>query len=103
MTPDEILHRVGEQLGVRRVFGEPVEHDGVVIVPVAVATGGGGAGTGPGPESGAGLGGMVRAVGVYAVSNGRVRFVPVIDTTALAAVGLAAVGLLLYRARRHRG
>ncbi|MDF2969443.1 MAG: hypothetical protein K0Q93_3221 [Nocardioidaceae bacterium] len=41
MTPDDILTRVGDQLGIRRVFGEPIERDGVTVVPVAVSVGGG--------------------------------------------------------------
>ena len=28
MTPDDILTRMGDQLGIRRVFGELVERDG---------------------------------------------------------------------------
>jgi uncharacterized spore protein YtfJ len=103
MTPEEILHRAGDQLSVRRVFGEPIEHDGVVVVPVSVAVGGGGGGTGPDEQgSGAGLGGMVRAIGVYSISNRDVRFVPAVDATALAVVGLAALGLLLRTRRRCR-
>lgn len=102
MSPDDILTRVGEQLGIRRVFGEPIERDGITVVPVAVAIGGGGGGTGPDEQgSGGGVGGMVRGIGVYAVSNGQVRFVPAIDTTALAAMGVLLAGLLL-RARRRR-
>ena len=47
MSPDDILTRVGDQLGIKRVFGQPIERDGVTVVPVAVAFGGGGGGTGP--------------------------------------------------------
>lgn len=102
MSPDDVLTRVGDQLGIRRVFGEPIERDGITVVPVAVAIGGGGGGTGPDEQgSGGGIGGMVRGIGVYAVSNGQVRFVPAIDTTALAAMGVLLAGLLL-RARRRR-
>ena len=102
MNPDDILTRVGDQLGIRRVFGEPIERDGVTMVPVAVAIGGGGGGTGPDEQgSGGGFGGVVRGIGVYAISNGQVRFVPAIDTTALAGLGVPMAGLLL-RARRRR-
>ncbi|MGB7817961.1 MAG: hypothetical protein WBL35_04390 [Ornithinibacter sp.] len=101
MTAHEILERAADQLSIRRVFGEPVEHDGVVLVPVAVGIGGGGGGSGPDDQgSGGGVGGMVRAIGAYSISNQQVRFVPAVDTTALAAMGLVAFGLLL-RARRH--
>lgn len=103
MTPDDILQRVGDQVGIRRVFGEPVERDGIVVVPVAVALGGGGGGTGPDDNGGGGgFGGLVRGIGVYAVANGQVRFVPAIDTTALAALGVLLAGLVL-RARRRSG
>jgi uncharacterized spore protein YtfJ len=102
MTVEQILERTGEHLGVRRVFGEPVEHDGVVLVPVAVAIGGGGGGAGPeGQGTGGGLGGVVRGIGAYVISERRVRFVPAVDTTALAALGVVGLGLLL-RSRRGR-
>ena len=84
-----------DALGVRRVFGDPIEHGTVVLVPVAVAIGGGGGGVGPdGHSRGGGLGGIVRGIGAYAVSDGEVRFVPAFDTTALAALGLLAVCLV---------
>lgn len=103
MGPDDILTRVGDQLGIRRVFGEPIERDGITVVPVAVAIGGGGGGAGPDDQgSGGGFGGVVRGIGVYAISNGQVRFVPAIDVTSLAGLGVLLAGLLL-RARRRRG
>ena len=103
MTPEEIVTRVGDQLGIRRVFGEPVERDGLVVIPVAVAIGGGGGGNAPDEQgSGAGFGGMVRGIGVYAISNGQVRFVPAVDTTALAGIGVLLVGLVLHARRRPR-
>ena len=103
MTPEEIVTRVGDQLGIRRVFGEPVESDGLVVIPVVVAIGGGGGGSGPDEQgSGAGFGGMVRGIGVYAISNGQVRFIPAIDTTALAAMGVLLAGLALLTRRRTR-
>ena len=103
MTPDDILTRVGDQLGIRRVFGEPVERDGVLVIPVAVAIGGGGGGTGPDEQgSGGGFGGVVRGIGVYAITNGQVRFIPAIDTTALAALGVILASLVLRTQRRRR-
>lgn len=106
MTPDDILERIGDQVGVRRAFGQPVEHAGIMVVPVAVAIGGGGGGTGPDEQgSGSGFGGMVRGIGVYEIKAGRVRFVPAVDTTALAAIGVVLAGLVLRATapRRRRG
>ncbi|MCA1783754.1 MAG: hypothetical protein ABR500_03845 [Dermatophilaceae bacterium] len=102
MTTDDILTRVGDQLSIRRVFGDVVERDGVMVIPVAVAIGGGDAGTSPDEQgSGGGFGGVVRGIGDYTISNGQVRFIPAIDTTALAAMGVLLAGLVL-RARRRR-
>jgi uncharacterized spore protein YtfJ len=103
MTPEDILERVGEQVGVRRVFGAPVEHGGVMVVPVAVAIGGGGGNEGlGGVGSGAGFGGMVRGIGVYEIKDGQARFVPAVDTTALAALGVLLAGLVLRATSRRR-
>lgn len=102
MTPENILERVGDQLGIRRVFGEPIERDGVVVVPVAVSIGGGGGGSAPDEQGiGGGFGGVVRGIGVYAISGGHVRFIPAVDTTALAALGVLLTGIVL-RARGRR-
>ncbi len=104
MTPESILEQVGDQLGIRRVFGEPIERDGVTVIPVAVAIGGGGGGTAPHEQgTGGGFGGVVRGIGVYSISGGQVRFIPAIDTTALAAMGVLLTGLVLRaRSRRRR-
>ena len=101
--PADVLSRVGDQISVRRVFGEPVERDGVLVIPVAVAVGGGGGGSGPDDQgSGGGFGGMVRGIGVYSIRDGQVRFVPAIDVTALAAVGLLFARAVI-RGTRRRG
>ena len=102
MTPEDILTRVGDQLGIRRVFGDPIERDGITVIPVAVAIGGGGGGTGPDEQgSGGGFGGMVRGIGVYAIRDGQVRYTPAVDTTALAALFVLTL-VAVARARRRR-
>ena len=103
MTPDDILTQVGEQLGIRRVFGEPIEREGITVIPVAVAIGGGGGGSAPDDQgSGGGFGGVVRGIGVYSISNAQVRFVPAIDATALVAMGVLVTGLVLRARNRAR-
>ena len=53
--------------------------------------------------TGGGFGGVVRGIGVYTISNGQVRFIPAIDTTALVAMGVLLTGLVLRaRSRRQR-
>jgi len=105
MTPDDILARAGDQLSVRRVFGKPVEHDGILVIPVAVAVGGGGGGAGPDEQgSGGGFGGIVRGIGAYTVNEGKVRYVPAIDVVALTALGLLLARTITKAVgrRRHR-
>ena len=106
MTPDELLARAGDQLSVRRVFGEPIKHDGVLVIPVAVAVGGGGGGAGPDDQgAGGGFGGIVRGIGAYSIRDGQVRYIPAVDAVALAAIALLLARTLTHafrRARRHR-
>jgi uncharacterized spore protein YtfJ len=74
-------------IAVRRVFGEPIERDGVTIVPVAAVLGGLG-GTTDNPEHpapaergrpGSGLLLGARPLGVYVIGDGRVRWRPALD------------------------
>jgi uncharacterized spore protein YtfJ len=97
------MTKAGDQLGVRRVFGEPIERDGVTVIPVAVALGGGGGGTGPdGQGAGGGFGGIVRGIGAYTISDGRVRFVPAVDVVALSGIALLLTRTLTRAVRHHR-
>ena len=105
MTIEEIFARVGDQVSVRRVFGEPIERDGITIVPVAVVAGGGGGGQGPEETgSGGGVGICSRGLGVFAIREGQVRFVPAIDVMGigvLAVIGVGLIGKSLRKRRRH--
>jgi uncharacterized spore protein YtfJ len=95
----------------RRVFGDPIEKDGVTVIPVAMVAGGGGGGTGPaeGAEDtesgGGGFSGMARPAGVYVLRGDDVQWRAAIDVTLLgmAVIALAALTVLVMgRALRHR-
>ena len=105
MDIDAILAQARDTVTVKRVFGEPIERDGTLIIPVAAVLGGGGGGTGSRPdrpeESGGGFGVWARPLGVYVVRDGRVDFRPTLDITALALVG-AFLWSRLLRARTRR-
>jgi len=45
MDPQLILAQAQDALWARRVFGDPIQADGVTMVPVAAVAGGGGGGT----------------------------------------------------------
>ncbi len=120
MEPTEILKQAADTLTVRRVFGEPIERDGVLVVPVARVRGGAGAGSGEagnaqpegegrGPTGGGGgWGAEARGVGVFVISGGDVRWVPALDVNRVILGGqiTAVIALLVIRsiikARRSR-
>jgi uncharacterized spore protein YtfJ len=105
MEVGQVLARAGETMSAGRVFGQPVEREGVTLVPVAWVIGGGGGGVGGPPESpgdGAGFGLAAIPIGAYVIKNGEARFVPTYDVGFLTLIGVGLVKKLLKR-RRHRG
>ncbi len=110
------------------IFGSPVEHGGVVVIPLGRmrggAGGGGGRGVGPadrdagaipsdewqGPDSGVGAGWGVdaRALGAIVIRGDRVRYIPAVDVTRIVSVsmmGMAVAAVLaprILRAARRR-
>ena len=108
MDIDALLASAKDTITVKRVFGEPVERDGTLIIPAAVVVGGGGGGQRQGQpdrpgETGGGFGVWARPIGVYVVRDGRVQFRPAIDVVPLA-IGAALLMPWLLRAWiRRRG
>ncbi len=108
MDAAQLLERAKDVLSIKRVFGEPIEHDGVLMVPVAIVLGGGGGGMGTGPDAQEGGGGgfalVARPVGVYVIKNGNVSFEPTIDVSSIVFLGLILFRTLLRRRskRKHR-
>jgi len=121
----DIVLRAQDVLTVRRVFGEPIERDGVTVIPVARVLGGGRAGIGEdgaGPGGGGGTGGRgagsgggygLKAVpaGVMVIRGGTVSWRPAVDVDRVALGGqlvavVALVGAFLtirrYLALRAR-
>lgn len=129
-TLDEIIKGTRDTYTVGRVFGDPIERDGVTIIPVATVAGGGGGGSGieaaphhdlelpegaeggapktaPSEGSGGGFGGMAKPAGVYVIKDGDVSFQPTVDVNKLASgafflTGIVVVFALLTRRCRRR-
>ncbi|WP_037304981.1 sporulation protein [Amycolatopsis orientalis] len=104
MGLEKIVGVMRDNLTVRRVYGEPVENDGVVIIPAASVIGGGGGGHGSEQEKEGEGGGFIlaaRPVGAYVLKGGDVRWVPAVDVTFLGAVFAITVAAI-HRARRRR-
>ena len=104
----ETLRQVVDGTTAGRVFGTPVEHDGIVVLPAAKVGGGagGGSGTGPAPEGpeaggpGGGFGVSAKPMGVFVIGGGKVRWHPAIDVNRIILGGQIVVvtGLLVVRA-----
>jgi len=107
MDVEALIAEAKDTMHIKRVFGEPIERDGSLIIPVAVVAGGGGGGSNDGqPEqpagSGGGFGVWARPIGVYVVRDGQVTFQPAIDTAALAMAAAFLLSRLLRPRRRGR-
>ncbi|NTU75494.1 MAG: hypothetical protein HGA53_00340 [Anaerolineaceae bacterium] len=121
---DGMIERLERSANIKKVFGDPIEMQGKVIIPVARVTYGFGGGTGgydPSGKStesiepsenddtarigwgeGGGGGVMVRPLGVIEITPERTRFLPVNivkQLIAAAAFGLLA-GLLISRGHK---
>ncbi len=113
--------RVAEKIGstgVTTVFGQPVEREGVTVIPVARAMWGFGAGTGldnPSKDKqstptgigmsfgdGGGGGVMIEPVGYIELANGQARFRPivVVPVVPLAIAGGVVLAILVLRGLR---
>jgi len=84
------------------VYGTPVVHDGVTVIPVARATYGvgGGSGTGPNAQGGTGGGGgvTIKPLGFIELKAGHSRFRPIRRSVVPLVAVSGLVALLLLRA-----
>jgi uncharacterized spore protein YtfJ len=106
MNIDELLAQARDTMTVKRVYGEPIERDGALVIPAAEVRGGGGGGSGEGPAggtegsgSGGGFGVIARPVGAFVVRDGEVSWQPAVDVTRIVIGGqlVAIVGFLTLR------
>ena len=115
MDSRELIKGVREALSVRQVFGEPVERDGVTVIPAATVIGGGGGGGGVEQPSsqdheaeaqgqsglGVGFGGLMWPAGAFEIRDDRVTWRPAIDVTrVLVLVLVLAIAVVRARGRR---
>ncbi|KZE91041.1 hypothetical protein [Microbacterium sp. TNHR37B] len=83
------LGKQSASLGVRSVYGEQQDVDGVRVIPVAISWSGFGAGEDPERGSGGGGGGVAIPVGAYIRRGDDLRFDP--NLVSLVAVGIPFV------------
>jgi uncharacterized spore protein YtfJ len=95
---DALLQGHRDAINVRRVYGDPVERDGVTVVPAALVIGGTGGGGDNDSNGGGGLGVFARPVGAWEIRDGTVRWRPVIDLNRVLLV-FGVIGLFALRWR----
>ncbi len=103
MNVDEMLAGARDAMTVRRVYGDPIERDGILVIPAATVKGGGGGG-GDAESSGGGFGAIATPAGAWVIRDGEASWQPAIDVAQMAGMALAAwvIGLFLMR-RLFRG
>jgi uncharacterized spore protein YtfJ len=99
MNVDEMLTGVRDAMTVKRVYGDPIERDGILIIPAAKVGGGGGGGGDSENNGGGGFGITARPVGAFVVREGNVVFEPAVDVNRVVGLGVLAfvVAVLSWR------
>ncbi len=107
MTGEQVLDALAERIGghahARMVYGEPVRHDGITVIPVAQVRWGFGIGSGfrRAPMRTGGGGVMASPVGYLEISGNRCRYVPIRERSARAGTVAGAVASLITRRLRR--
>jgi uncharacterized spore protein YtfJ len=111
MDIHDIVSQAKDAISVKRVYGDPYERDGVVVIPAASVRGLGGGGSGEGSQadqgtgsgSGLGLGFKAHPVGAFVIRSGGAEWKAAVDTTSIALrVQGVLIVLLLILLRRSR-
>ncbi len=98
MDVEEMVTRSQDTATVGRVYGEPLEKDGITVIPAAKVSARGGSGAARGGEhSGGGFRADAEPVGAFVIRNGQVEWKPVFDLGATVRRGqlVGAVALLV--------
>ena len=99
MNVDEMLSGVRDAMTVKRVYGDPVERDGVLVIPAAKVAGGGGGGGDSENNGGGGFGITARPAGAWIIRNGEVEWEPAIDATRIATLAMVVAIVFLWTIR----
>jgi uncharacterized spore protein YtfJ len=97
---DAILEGARDAISARRVYGDPVEADGVTLVPAAVVRGGGGGGGDDENNGGAGFGLHARPAGAWVIRGGEATWSPALDLNRIAAYAFLLGLVLAFRRGR---
>ncbi len=103
MNIDEMLAGARDAMTVKRVYGDPIERDGILVIPAAKVAGGGGGGAGGDGEkmsgSGGGFGISAKPAGAWIIRDGQVEWQPAVDATRIATMGMLVAIIFFWTIR----
>jgi uncharacterized spore protein YtfJ len=99
MNVDEMLQGARDTMSVSRVYGEPIERNGVMLIPAADIKGGGGGGSDTEHNGGGGFGVSARPVGTWIIRGDQVTWEPAIDINRIALRGMVVAIVFLFVVR----
>lgn len=111
MTFDQLVEQAKDTITVKRVYGDPITSDGVILIPAADVRGGAGGGEGEAPDQGHGSGGgfgvIAKPAGAFVIKDGKVRWQPAVDVNRMmfgmfGMVSAIVIRVALRRARAKR-
>ena len=99
MKVDEMLKGAQDALAVSRVYGEPIQKNGVTLIPAVEVMGGGGGGGDEANNGGGGFGVSARPVGTWVIRGDDVTWAPAVDATKVAMRGMLVAIVFLFVVR----
>jgi uncharacterized spore protein YtfJ len=76
---DELIEGARDAITVKRVYGDPVQENGVTLIPAASVRGGGGGGGDTEGNGGSGFGLTASPVGAYVIKGDEVSWKPAVN------------------------
>ena len=109
MNVDEMLTGARDAVTVKRVYGDPIEKNGVTLIPAAKVSGGAGGGGDAENNAGGGFGISAKPVGAYVIKGDTVEWQPALDINRIVLGGqIVAIFFFLFlrtlvKSRAKRG
>jgi len=99
MNVDEMLAGARDTMTVKRVYGDPIERDGMLVIPAANVVGGGGGGGDQDQNGGGGFGVSATPAGAWVIRDGEVEWEPAVDATRIATLGMIVAIVFIWSIR----
>lgn len=97
MNVDEMLTGARDAVTVKRVYGDPIERDGILVVPAAKVSGGAGGGGDAEHNRGGGFGIAAKPAGAWVIKGGEVEWQPALDINRIVLGGqIVAIFFFLF-------